>query len=75
DSRNVYAALAATVGTSEVHVSALGVYHSTDGGETWRALSDTPQDAATTRLVIDPTAPRYVYGLTEDGAWRSTMPE
>jgi len=73
--QQVYMALAATVGTVTNNTTPLGIYHSADGGKTWSQLEKVPAPAEfpTTRLILDPNAPNDLYGLTEAGAWRTTL--
>ncbi len=73
DAREVYVALALAVGTTEVHHAPLGVFYSRDGGATWRALDSAPMDQVTTQLLVDTTSPRYLFGATEDHAWRANI--
>jgi hypothetical protein len=68
--QQIYMALGVTVGTSQLHTTPLGIFRSDDGGETWVAI-----DYLSTRLIIDPATPNYLYGLTEVGAWQTALPQ
>lgn len=73
DARNLYVALASSDGPADARQAPLGIYRSADAGQTWAPLAAAPHDAVTTRLVLDATAPGYLFGQTEDGAWRVTL--
>jgi len=68
NTNQVYIALSAN--DSNDQLSSLGIASSTDGGETWVMLPDSPSWSVTTRLVMDRTAPEYLYGLSDVGPWR-----
>ncbi|MBI3740333.1 MAG: HEAT repeat domain-containing protein [Chloroflexi bacterium] len=68
--RVVFVALAAWFDTVEQNETPLGLYMSKDAGETWSLISKWPEDYVTLRLVIDPIAPNYLYGMMETGSWR-----
>ena len=53
--------------------SAVAVVASHDGGATWVAVPKAPTQQVTTRLVLDPAAPAYLYGLTNDGPYRLSL--
>lgn len=69
----MYIALAAP-GANPDHLDALGTFASGDGGKTWTWLNNSPNLSVTRHLVIDRSTPGYLYGLTEDGPWRYTLP-
>jgi HEAT repeats len=69
DSARVYAALATPDATSHSLVG-LGIATSSDGGKTWTWLPDAPTHVVTTRLLADPAAPGYLYGIADDTPWR-----
>lgn len=69
DSEQVYVALATNDATAHQLVG-LGVAASSDGGRSWRWLPDAPTHMTTTRLIADPVAPGYLYGLADDTPWR-----
>jgi HEAT repeats len=69
DSEQVYAALAMPDATTRQLVG-LGVVASSDGGKSWHWLPDVPTHVVTTRLIADPVAPGYLYGLADDTPWR-----
>ncbi len=75
DPRQLYMALAVSLGTTQLHMAPLGIYRSTDGGQSWAAMekANVPMEHVTTLLVIDPTAPDHLFGLTEMGAWRTNI--
>jgi hypothetical protein len=52
----------------------LGISVSKDGGATWETLKDSPTNVMTTRLVIDPQAHAYLFGMAGDTAWRYALP-
>lgn len=69
DSGQVYIALASR-GAEPGIKDPLGISVSTDGGTTWWGLEDSPMDGMTTRLVIDPQRPGWLFGMTMDTPWR-----
>jgi len=50
----------------------VGVYTSSDSGETWIAPRNLLPTRRVSALAIDPTLPSRVYAATEDGVFRST---
>lgn len=72
NSRQIYVALASTTARL-LPAAPLGIYASTDGGNTWSFLPDSPRDYVTTRLSLDPAAPKYLFGATGVGTWRYTL--
>jgi photosystem II stability/assembly factor-like uncharacterized protein len=46
-----------------------GVYKSTDGGETWRAIGLPGQSVQA--LAVDPTTPTTLYAATDNGVYKS----
>lgn len=68
NSRQVYIALASP-GAEPGIKDPLGISVSNDGGATWGALRDSPMDAITTRLVIDPQSHGDLFGMTGDALW------
>lgn len=70
NSREVFVALAAASEISLLPNSPLGIFASTDAGETWSALPESPTDYVTTRLAIDPSQPRVLFGQTGIGTFR-----
>ncbi len=68
DSGQVYIALASRGAEPGVQ-DPLGISVSTDGGATWWGLEDSPMDVITTRLVIDPQRPGWLFGMTMDTPW------
>lgn len=73
DARQVFVALTTILGTSESHEAPLAIFRSMDAGETWSALSKAPTDQIATRLVIDQTMPEFLYGVSDQGAWRTRI--
>jgi hypothetical protein len=65
----VYIALSAAGSISD-QPNSLGIASSIDGGKTWVMLPDSPTWAVTSQLVLDRTAPEYLYGLSDVGPWR-----
>ena len=63
--------LEAALGTTELHITSLGVYYSGNGGESWTQVSDA-QEA--TGLAIDPATPKVLYGMNETGVWQTPLP-
>ncbi len=69
-------------GTGEGHfnvdaVKGMGVFKSTDGGETWRQLEETqfPWVAEfafdyVNKIVVSPSDPKRIYAATRTGVWR-----
>ena len=55
---------------SQVPLTPFGIFQSMDGGNSWASLTPWNVDYVTTRLVIDPGTPGYLFGLTEGGAWQ-----
>ncbi len=73
DSGRVYIALAAQSAKLGVK-DPLGIIASQDGGTSWFVLPDSPIDVITTRLVIDPQWPGYLFGMTADTPWSYMLP-
>ena len=69
--QQIYMTLEAALGTSELHITPLGVYRSLDGGASWSLVNET-QDA--TGLAIDPATPKVLYGMNETGVWQTPIP-
>ena len=65
----VYVALSAA-GTNNAQPNSLGIASSSDGGRTWVMLPDSPTWSVTRQLVLDRTAPEYLYGMSDVGPWR-----
>jgi hypothetical protein len=65
----VYIALSAAGSISD-QPNSLGIASSIDGGKTWVMLPDSPTWAVTSQLVLDRTAPEYLYGMSDVGPWR-----
>jgi hypothetical protein len=65
----VYIALSAA-GSNIDQPNSLGIASSIDGGTTWVMLADSPTWSVTRQLVLDRTAPEYLYGLSDVGPWR-----
>ncbi len=75
DPQNVhrlYIALAAR--GSNGKPSPLGIAVSEDDGYLWSALPDAPANAVTTRLMIDPEQPNFLFGLANGTLWRYALP-
>lgn len=74
--QQVYMALAATVGTTQLHTTPLGIFRSDDGGRTWSTINDAsvPVEHLTTQLLIDVSAPHELLGFSELGSWRMPLP-
>ncbi len=68
----IYMALATGNGTPG-HASATAIVASHDGGVTWVSVPKAPTQQVTTRLVLDPAAPMYLYGLTSEGPYRLSL--
>jgi hypothetical protein len=64
----IYAALA--VDGSNNKQSPMGIVSSSDGGDNWVMLSESPNSTITYALIIDSTAPEYLHGLSDVGSWR-----
>lgn len=48
-----------------------GLFHSTDGGQSWQAVADVPSSAlGINAIAISPTAPQTVFVATGDGLYR-----
>ena len=71
------------VGTGESHATGdaeagLGVFRSTDGGDTWSLLAGSPAVAsgsAVSGIVVDPRNPRTIYiSTSQSGHGRSSVP-
>lgn len=61
------------VGTDFLAGSPAEIFRSSDGGETWTALPNTPTHESVTALAIDTkTSPEIVLAGTKTAAWRST---
>lgn len=73
DSRRMYIALVSP-GAERGNKDPLGIRVSYDGGATWWQLDDSPIDVITTRLVMDPQWPDYLFGMTIDTPWRYALP-
>ena len=73
DSRRVFAALASP-GAEPGKLDPLGISVSLDSGTTWYQLEESPMYAVTTRLVLDPEWPSYLFGIAEETPWRYTLP-
>jgi hypothetical protein len=73
NSQRLFVALAATAPSSSVPTTSLGIYVSNDGGSTFSFLQDSPRGYITTRLVLDPSLPGYIFGVTGIGTWRYTL--
>lgn len=72
-SRRVYIALAAR--GAELGVKdPLGIGVSDDGGATWEMLQGSPIKFITTRLILDPHSPEYLFGMAGDTPWQYTLP-
>ena len=69
--QQIYMTLVAAVGTTELHITPLGVYQSADGGASWSLVNET-QDAS--GLAIDPATPKVLYGMNETGVWHTAIP-
>jgi len=69
--QQIYTTLEAALGTTELHITPLGVFYSADGGASWSLVNET-QDA--TVLVIDPATPKVLYGMNETGVWQTPIP-
>jgi len=67
--RIVFVTLAAWFDTVEENMTPLGLYVSQDAGDTWNLIAKWPADYVTLRMVIDPLAPNYLYGMTETSSW------
>ena len=65
--RQVYIALAAKSGTTPL--MPFGLFQSADAGESWSPVAEWKVDEITTRLVIDPSEPARLLGLTDAGTW------
>ncbi len=70
NAQEVYLTLGTIHGATQEPVTPFGFFQTTDGGDTWSPVLQWNMDYATTRLVIDPTTPQYLYGLTEMGVWQ-----
>ncbi|MDE3088199.1 MAG: HEAT repeat domain-containing protein [Chloroflexota bacterium] len=66
--RQIYIALAANSGT--IPLMPFGLFQSADAGENWSPLIQWNVDEITTRLVIDPSEPARLLGLTNAGTWQ-----
>ena len=64
--QQVYMTLEAALGTTELHITPLGVYHSADGGASWSLVNESQ---AATGLAIDPATPKVLYDMNETGVW------
>jgi hypothetical protein len=69
--QQIYMTVEAALGTTELHITPLGMFHSADGGQTW-SLVDSAQSG--TDLAIDPATPKVLYGMNETGIWQTTIP-
>ncbi len=69
----VFIALAAP-GAEPGQKNPLGIFVSSDEGESWRLLPDSPVNAVTTRLVIHLPWTGFLFGLADDTPWRYTLP-
>ena len=69
--QQIYMTLEAALGTTELHITSLGVFYSADGGASWSLVNET-QDA--TGLAIDPATPKMLYGMNETGVWQTSIP-
>ena len=67
----IYMTVEAALGTTELHITSLGVFYSADGGASW-SLVDGAQDAI--GLAIDPATPKVLYGMNETGVWQTPIP-
>ena len=66
--RRVYLTLATQSGMAPL--VPFGLFVSTDGGDNWLPLTQWNVDEITTRLVVDPSAPARLLGLTRSGVWQ-----
>ncbi|MDE3088198.1 MAG: HEAT repeat domain-containing protein [Chloroflexota bacterium] len=73
DSHGLYAALASQ-GAHPGNLVPLGMFSSSDEGKTWMWLPNSPSQAITTRLFVDPDTPGFLYGLADDTPWRYQVP-
>lgn len=69
NSQQVYMTLGVDRGTARLPLTPFGIFHTTNSGNSWSPLVQWQVDLPTIRLVVDPTRPEYLYGLTESGAW------
>src|SRR5438445_6497301 len=69
----LYAGFAGTWGVPGAPGGRRGVFKSTDGGVTWRALDPDPANSVVSALIIDPHSPATLYMGTEiTGIFKST---
>ncbi len=73
NANTIYAASSAAVGAVGPGVPSQGVFRSTDGGQTWRALRVCTSCYGASDLVIDPSSPLVVYAaFWFQGIFKST---
>lgn len=72
DARRMFAALTSEP-TNGGDPTPRGVAMSEDGGKTWVMLPDAPAWAMTTRLILSPNAPGYLFGEANGTAWRYAL--
>ncbi|HYL35833.1 MAG TPA: hypothetical protein VEV17_07975 [Bryobacteraceae bacterium] len=73
-SGTVYAACRGDIGANSGVYAGSGVYKSTDGGITWRALNSglPAQNLEVWSLAVDPQDPDAIYAATNSGMFKST---
>lgn len=72
--QQLYAALAA-LGADPAGLDPLGIFSSSDAGNTWKWLPKSPRAPVTSRLILDQTTRKYLYGLSDVGPWRYELSE
>ncbi|MBI5303031.1 MAG: HEAT repeat domain-containing protein [Chloroflexi bacterium] len=76
DAQNAHQLYAALVGSSMYPgmLDPLGVFSSSDNGNTWVWLPGSPIHALTTNLIVDADSPGYLFGLANGKPWRYALP-
>lgn len=69
----VFVALAAP-GSEPGQKNPLGIFVTSDDGNSWRLLPNSPLNAITTRLVIHLPWTGFIYGVADGTPWRYTLP-
>ncbi len=69
----VFIALAA-LGAEPDQKNPLGIFVTSDDGNSWRLLPNSPVNAITTRLVIHLPWTGFIYGVADGTPWRYTLP-